>query len=194
MKSDKTLQLFKCLADTSRLQILMSLSKQDMYVEQLAERLNLSPATISSHLKKIEEIGAVKSRKEQYYTIYSLCPDVFSSRIIDLIQVESNDASGDEREEAYRQNIMSTFMLDGKITKMPAQLKKKLILIEEICRAFEMGKPYSEKEMNLIIADYYDDFCMVRRFFVDYGLFTRDSGVYYKQQEKILSLQMPVAY
>ncbi|MCL2852683.1 MAG: metalloregulator ArsR/SmtB family transcription factor [Defluviitaleaceae bacterium] len=194
MESVNALQLFKCLADTSRLKILNSLSKEDMYVERLAERLDLSPATISSHLKKLEEIGAVQSRREQYYIIYSLCPDVFSPRIIDLIQKEDNNASEDEREEIYRQKILSTFMLNGKITRMPAQLKKKLILIEEICRAFDMGRPYAEKEMNIIIADYYDDFCMVRRFFVDYGLFVRDNGVYFKKHEKILSLQMPLAH
>ncbi len=194
MESVNTLQLFKCLADNSRLQILKSLCKEDMYVERLAERLNLTAATISNHLKKLEEIGAVKSRKEQYYTVYTLCPDVFSTRIIDLIQHNSpGDAPEDERDEAYRRKILSTFMEDGKITKMPTQLKKKLVLIEEICRAFEVGRTYTEKEMNLIIADYYDDFCMVRRYFVDYGLFTRDGGIYFKQHEKILSLQMPLA-
>ena len=186
MNSVDVLQLFKCLADKSRLQIIQSLNKEDMYVEQLAERLNLSQATVSSHLKKLEEIGAVKSQREQYYVNYSLCPDVFSPRIIDLIQSGCNDdTSGDEREESYRQKILSTFMLNGKILKMPAQLKKKLILIEEISKVFALETPYTEKEMNLKIADFYDDFCMVRRFFVDYGLFARENGVYFKQHEKI---------
>ena len=103
-----------------------------MYVEQLAERLNLTPATISSHLKKLESIGAVKSRREQYYITYSLCPEVFSPRIIDLIGQENSDKMADEREEAYRQDILAKFMKNGKIGKMPAQLKKKLVLVEEI--------------------------------------------------------------
>jgi len=182
------------LADTSRLQILKSLSKEDMYVEQLAERLNLSSATISSHMKKLEDVGAVQSRREQYYTIYTLCPDVFLPRIIDLIQKEGDDDLGDEREEIYRKKILFTFMSSGKITKMPSQLKKKLVLIEEICRSFDMGKSYTEKEMNLKIADYYDDFCMVRRFFVDYGLFTRENDVYVKRCDRISTLQMPFAH
>ena len=185
MKPINALQLFKCLADTSRLQILVSLSKEDMYVERLAERLNLSSATISNHLKKLEEIGAVKSRKEQYYTVYALCPAVFSHRVIDLIQGSNTDTVEDERDEAYRQKIISTFTVNGKITRMPAQLKKKLVLIEVINQAFEMGKPYTEKEMNLEIANFYDDFCMVRRYFVDYGLFRRDNGIYHKQHERI---------
>ena len=185
MKSFSALPLFKCLADISRLQIIKSLSKEDMYVEQLAERLKLSSATISNHLKRLEDIGAVQSRREQYYTVYSLCPDVFSHRIIDLINKESNDPLSDEREEAYRKKILSTFTVDGRITKMPAQLKKKLVLVEEISRSFDTGKSYTEREVNLKIADYYDDYCMVRRFFVDFGLFRRENGVYFKQRDKI---------
>ena len=194
MECVNTLQLFKCLADSSRLQILKSLCKEDMYVERLAERLNLSAATISNHLKKLEAIGAVKARKEQYYSVYTLCPDVFSSRIIDLIKNNGSDSAEDERDEAYRRKILATFMQDGKITKMPAQLKKKLILIEEIGRAFEIGRPYAEREVNIIISDYYEDFCMVRRFFVSYGLFTRDKGIYHKQCDRITGIQMPAAY
>ena len=49
------IKLFKCLADKSRLQILKSLVQEEMYVERLAERLGLTPATISFHLKKLEE-------------------------------------------------------------------------------------------------------------------------------------------
>ena len=52
------IKLFKCLADKSRLQILKSLVKEEMYVERLAERLDLTPATISFHLKKLEDAGA----------------------------------------------------------------------------------------------------------------------------------------
>ena len=188
------LQLFKCLADSSRLQVLKSLSREDMYVEQLAERLNLSSATVSSHMKKLEEIGAVRSRKEQYYSVYTLCSDVLSHNIMDLILSENADPAGDEREAGYRRKILSTFMPNGRITKMPAQLKKKLILIEEISRSFDMERPYPEKEVNLIISDYYDDFCMVRRLFVDYGLFTRDHDIYYKKSDRISTLQMPRTY
>ena len=120
MNFHNSLQLFKCLADASRIRILKSLNKEDMYVEQLAERLNLSSATISSHMKKLEEIGAVKSRKEQYYSVYSLCPEIFSHSIMDLLRNEGGDPDGDEREAKYRKKVLATFMLNGKITKMPA--------------------------------------------------------------------------
>ena len=67
MTENEAIQLFKCLADKSRLQILKSLAVEDMYVERLAERLGLSAPTISFHLKKLSDAGAVKSYKSQYY-------------------------------------------------------------------------------------------------------------------------------
>lgn len=42
MTEADAINLFKCLADKSRLQILKSLAVEDMYVERLAERLGLT--------------------------------------------------------------------------------------------------------------------------------------------------------
>ena len=50
MTETEAIRLFKCLSDKSRLQILKSLAQEDMYVERLAERLGLTPPTVSFHL------------------------------------------------------------------------------------------------------------------------------------------------
>ena len=91
MTEAQAIVLFKCLADKSRIQILKSLIEEEMYVERLAERLNLTPATISFHLKKLVDAGAVKSRKEQYYTIYSINDDVFNVSILDILREKSEE-------------------------------------------------------------------------------------------------------
>ena len=53
MTETEAIQLFKCLSDKSRLQILKSLAIEDMYVERLAERLGITAPTVSFHLKKL---------------------------------------------------------------------------------------------------------------------------------------------
>lgn len=185
MTDAEMIKIFKCLADKSRLLILKSLAKEDMYVERLAERLGISPATVSFHLRKLEEINAVRSRKEQYYTIYSLCPEVFSFRIIDyLLDDISIDNVPNERDEVYRQKVLSSFMEYGKLKSLPAQLKKKNIILEEIGKAFETDRAYTEREVNLIIADYYDDFCTIRRDMVGAGLLRRQNCLYFKDCER----------
>ena len=66
----ETLGILKALADDTRLKILRALSERDMYVELLAERLQLSAATVSFHMKKLQAAGLVDSRREQYYISY----------------------------------------------------------------------------------------------------------------------------
>lgn len=175
------IKLFKCLADKSRLQILKSLFLEDMYVERLAERLNLTPATISFHLRKLSEVGAVSSYKTQYYTMYSLCRDKFAVTILDILKEQSDEAELQaRREQAYRQKVIDSFFEYGKLKSIPAQRKKERIVLEEIAKAFEVGRIYSEREVNIIIADYNDDFCTIRRDMISERLMDRDERGYWR--------------
>ena len=115
------IKLFKCLADKSRLQILKSLVKEEMYVERLAERLNLTPATISFHLKKLEDAGAVTSRKEQYYTMYSIRNEVFMTNILDIIKEESDEAD----EQKQREEEEALLSKERKLQEAMLSVKKR---------------------------------------------------------------------
>ena len=178
------IKLFKCLADKSRLQILKSLAKEDMYVERLAERLGLTPATISFHLKKLEDAKAVTSYKEQYYTMYSLCKDVFMTNILDIINEESEVIDEQkQREDAYREKVIKTFFEYGRLKAMPAQRKKQRICLEEIAKAFELHREYDEKEVNEIILKFHDDFCTIRRDMISERIMEREGSTYIRRWE-----------
>ena len=51
-------------------------------------------------------------------------------------------------------------------------------MLEEMIHSFERGRDYSEKEVNLILADYFDDFCTLRRDMIGEGLLLRENGCY----------------
>lgn len=180
MTDQQAVLLFKCLADKSRLQILKSLMQEDMYVELLAQRLDLTPPTVSFHLKKLSEAGLVSARKSQYYTIYSLSKAALDVSLIDLLRPDPNEKSiQDQREIDYRNRVLATFLVNGKLVQIPAQRKKRLIVLEEMLKAFEKGRTYTEREVNIIIADFNDDFCTLRREMIDQGLMAREKGVYW---------------
>ena len=173
------IKLFKCLADKSRLQILKSLVQEDMYVERLAERLGLTPATISFHLKKLEAAQAVYAYKDQYYTMYSIRQEVFMTRIIDIIQEESEVIDEQEqREKEYREKVITSFFEYGKLKSIPAQRKKKRICLEEMAKSFEVGRTYDEKEVNEIILKYFDDYCTLRRDMISEKILHREGTTY----------------
>lgn len=177
------IKLFKCLADKSRLQILKSLAKEDMYVERLAERIGLTAATVSFHLKKLEDAKAVTSYKEQYYTMYSLCKDVFMTNIIDIINEESEVIDEQkQREDAYREKVIKAFFEYGKLKAIPTQRKKERICLEEIAKNFVVGKEYDEIEVNQIIENYYEDYCTLRRDMISEKIMNRDGRTYTRIQ------------
>ncbi|MEF2801164.1 MAG: metalloregulator ArsR/SmtB family transcription factor [Acutalibacter sp.] len=179
MTEEQALKLFKGLADRSRLQILKSLLEEDMYVERLAQRLELTPATVSFHLKKLMDAGAVSSRREQYYTMYSINKEVFQCRILDILGEKSSDAQRQqEREARYRQRVLDSFFEYGRLKSIPAQRKKERICLEEIAKELELGRPYPEREINQVLLRFHQDYCTLRRDMISEGILRREEGLY----------------
>ena len=152
---------------------------EPMYVELLAERLGLSTSTISFHLKKLMEANIVSCKKEQYYTIYSLNEEIFEMKLKDLIKDDRKEEEIlDQREEKYRQKVIDSFFKYNKLKNLPVQNKKKQIVLEKIVESFDRDRTYTEKEVNLIIADIHDDFCTIRRDLIGFNLMERKDGIY----------------
>jgi len=182
MNEADTIKLFKCLADRSRLQILKSLAVEDMYTERLAERLGLTAPTVSFHMKKLEDAGAVTSRREQYYTVYSLKHDVLMTNILDIISERSDEEDEQAKREAeYRRKIIETFFEYGRLKTIPASRKKERVCLEKIAESFEVGKAYDEREVNEIILTFNEDYCTIRRDMIGEGIMERTGTVYVRK-------------
>ncbi len=179
MKQEDAMKLFKCLSDMSRLRIVQSLNQEDMYTELLAERLDLTPSTVSFHMKKLEDAGLIVSRKEQYYTVYSLNREVLEKTLYDVAVSEPEQMDEQQkREEEYRRKVIKAFFEYGKLRSIPVQRKKKIICYEQIAAHFEPGKVYEEKEVNEIISPIHEDYCTIRRDMISEGIFRREGSRY----------------
>jgi len=65
-------QLFKALADKTRLKILLLLDIREMCVCEIMVALNLTQPTASHHLGILETVELVKDRREGKWVFYSL--------------------------------------------------------------------------------------------------------------------------
>ena len=183
---DERVRLFKVLGDKSRIKIINSLIKEPMYVELISERLGLNPSTVSFHLKKLEHIGLVRSEKEQYYVMYYLDKQKLDFNLLkEITETATPTKTEEQREELYRRKIIDNFFVDGKLQSIPVQRKKRNVILEKIAEDFEVGKPYTEKEVNIKIMQYHDDFCTIRREFIMTRLFQRDQGIYIRNKRNI---------
>ncbi|MBQ8508952.1 MAG: metalloregulator ArsR/SmtB family transcription factor [Clostridia bacterium] len=175
MELSQTAALFKCLGDETRLRILAMLMQSDSYVELLASRLDLTPGTVSHHLKKLEACGLVQCSRSQFYMIYSLRRDGVAAAILSLLPEEDDGVSDDER---YRRQILAAFIKNGRLTGIPSQLKKREVIYRHMLEGIEVGQSMSEKEISELIQRWHEDYCTIRRDFISLGLMTREDGIY----------------
>lgn len=73
---DETLRFFLALGDPSRLRILRLLAERQMYLTELAERMELTKATTKHHMVKLRHAGLVTLYDRDRMTFYELRPDV----------------------------------------------------------------------------------------------------------------------
>jgi hypothetical protein len=69
---------------------------------------------------------------------------------------------------------------NGRLTSIPAQRSKRLIVLDHLVRVFEPGVRYPEREVNALLAVWHPDVAALRRYLVDEGLLTREAGVYWR--------------
>lgn len=182
MQTDQSLSIMKALADKSRLAIVNSLLERSQYVEELAKRHALAPSTISFHLRKLEQAGLVRSRKEQYYMVVVANDAIFDTTLRQI--VAANPVSRDLQEQRiaeYRRKVLDTFFRHGVLTKLPAQHKKRRIVLEQFALRLDPDRHYSEQEVTDLITPLFADYCTIRRLLVDEGLIHRDGNSYWRE-------------
>ncbi len=180
MEISKSIEIMKSLADSSRLQVLNSLMEKAQYVEELAHRLNLAVSTVSFHLKKLEKAGLINKIKEQYYFVYKVNDELFNLSLRELTSFNNiNKFIQDERIGKYKDKVLKTFIKKGRLSKIPVQHKKKLIILDEFAKKFKPGKKYGEEEVDSIINQVYSDHCTIRRLLIEEGIMKRDRQNYW---------------
>lgn len=69
-----TARIFKALSVVTRVQIVQLLKDGTLCVNALAQRLNVSPAAVSQHLRILRDADLVESEKRGYYVYYRVNP------------------------------------------------------------------------------------------------------------------------
>ena len=182
---DKIVNYHKALADPTRIRILVLLAGGEMNGQALAEKLGISPPTVTHHAAKLREASLINERRDKN-TIYFSLNEYFLKQnaraVTDLLFKEKNvvnDEQRGERNEKLRQSVLNAFYTeDGKLRSIPSQYKKKLIVLEQLAARLERGKKYTEKEINEFIKTYHEDFATIRREFIMQHYMYREKEVY----------------
>ncbi len=179
---EQLLNFFKALADANRLKIVGLLAQQPYSVEQLAALLNLRPSTVSHHLKLLADAGLVSARAESYYSIYQLEEAALQRIARSLTDRDRLPAMAAEVDlGAYDRKVLHDILLpDGRLKVIPAQRKKRQVVLRHILNAFEPGVHYSEKQVNELLGRFHTDTATLRRELIVYKMMERAGGEYWR--------------
>lgn len=120
MQLDKVVAYHKALADPTRIKILILLSEGELNGQVLAEKLGVSPATITHHAAKLREASLINERREKN-TIFFTLNDYFiknsATAAAELIYKNTNtktkggtDILEDDKNKRLQLSVVKNFL------------------------------------------------------------------------------------
>ena len=173
--------VFKALGHPTRLLMVSLAWDRPRHGEELAAILKITPATVSHHLAQLVEAGLMGARRDGAYQMYAPNKARFGATLESLCHQPQQNAPPDN--DAYRQKVLRAFLKEGRLIRIPAQRKKRDVILNLLVQAFEPGREYPEREVNLKLSEYHEDFFTLRRELVGRGLMTRGGGIYRRVAE-----------
>ncbi|MHB9094836.1 MAG: DUF2087 domain-containing protein [Eubacteriales bacterium] len=69
----------------------------------------------------------------------------------------------------------------GPLDSFPLKEKKRVAILRHLVKYFDANKTYTEKEVNAILKQFYDDYVLLRRYLIEYGFMdrTQDGSSYW---------------
>lgn len=85
----------------------------------------------------------------------------------------------DSKQQALQNSVIRNFFTaEGTLKHLPAQYKKKLIVLHHLVSLLDPVRKYAEKEINEFIKQFHGDYATIRREFIIHRLMSRDQEVY----------------
>ncbi|MEV4175840.1 MULTISPECIES: DUF2087 domain-containing protein [unclassified Nonomuraea] len=97
-------------------------------------------------------------------------------RFRDLLRARAEPA----QELSPEERVLRTFLVDGRLTTLAMRRDKRLVVLRYIATVFEPGVRYAEKDVNVALRAFHDDYAALRRYLVDEDLLSREGNVYWR--------------
>ena len=163
---------------------LLSLFREGLGAKEIAARLGGgSASTVRNHRFALRERG----RQSKIFLAILELAEEGAEGLPKVLEIPKTAKMVDERfditEEENEGYLKKYFPegLDGPLLKFPLKEKRKVIVLRQIFQRFEVGREYTEKEVNAILKALYPDYVILRRYLIEYGFLerTRDGSRYW---------------
>jgi hypothetical protein len=171
------------LAEESRLKVVAAVVLGATTESAVAGTTGLDPKTIRKALDRLMKGGLVEASR----------PDglrVATERFKDVAQ-QAAAARPQRRPEDFgatadQAGVLRNYLVDGKLTHIPAQRSKRLVVLDFLAGQFEPGRTYPEDQVNYLLGRFHRDYAALRRDLVEEEFLERRHGFYWRTGGTVL--------
>ncbi|MCA0146338.1 DUF2087 domain-containing protein [Blastococcus sp. LR1] len=162
------------LADPARLKVVAALALGAGTIEEVAEASGLGLKDVALAARRLGRAGLVHRDGHAL----SLRTESFGAAA--RAAAESAPPPAPLSDDPAQDAVLTAFVRDGRLTSIPVQRSKRLVVLDHLVRVFEPGVRYPEREVNALLAVWHPDVAALRRYLVDEQFLTREAGVYWR--------------
>ena len=171
---DEAFGALAALADEQRLLVVSALLLGARTTDEVVARSEMPKRRALEALTRLESAGLVVHEKGSWsFDVARLKEIARAARPRD-----GPDDVGDV--DARSAAVLRTFLRGGRLTQIPMQHSKRLVVLDHICRIFDIGVRYPEKEVNVMLRVFHPDHAALRRYLVEDGFLAREHNVYWR--------------
>lgn len=173
----EVVEIYKALADATRLRIVGLLAERPRSGEDLAAQLGVSAPTVSHHLFRLKSSGLVQADRDGPFVYYSL-----NLRRLHHVSSRLSPTAALPRDE--RERTLASFFSGERLLRLPSAARRRIWVLEEVVKRFRRGRVYQEREVNTLLRPVFDDVASLRRALVDHGLMRREMDRYRRADDR----------
>ena len=169
-------QIVRLLAEPTRRRIagVLMLADSPLDHHQISEAGGLALRDVVDGLDRLINGGLVDRHGDHY----ALVADVFTAAARAEAPSPPPSAHSDQPVDVAR--ILDTAFVDGKLVQWPSKRSKRLVVLDYLAQQFDIGKRYSERDIDDRLRAFNDDVATARRYLVDEQFLDRAAGEYWR--------------
>ena len=169
--------LLGVFANRAVIKVLGSLCDEPLPLHTLALAAGVSEAEAMRQISSLKEAGLLVETFAADGFRWQYQPSALHEALAALRQ-DAKPAGLSEEWTAEEAKVLGDFFAHGRLKTIPAQRKKKDMVVRYLAQQFELGRTYTEQEVNFKLLDFHEDYATLRREMVDGKLMRRGNGIY----------------
>lgn len=169
----------RLLLDPLRLSILGRAAEGPVRADEVAEAHGISKKEALVVIGKLTAQGLLNDHGE-------LVREVLVDMVDQTVRpMDAHDVIVDAAWDAEEAKVLRTFFSGARLTSIPAAMAKKRVILNFLAQQFEIGRRYTEREVNEVLLRHHHDYAALRRYMVEDGIMDREAGEYWRSGGRV---------